>query len=138
MSLVVYTKHNPQGIFFKYGGKEMAKELNKIKSEKVTLLIKGKEREIKYGFSAWAVIEKEYGGLDKIEKLQEEVEKYPFSTLPKLLYIGLVDKEGVTEENVLDDYGLGDVEMITNVFTKALNGSLPEADESKKAGKEAK
>ena len=32
-------------------------ELEKVKEEKVTLKIKGKEREIRYGFSAWAVIE---------------------------------------------------------------------------------
>jgi hypothetical protein len=111
-------------------------ELDKVKSEKVTLKIKGKEREIKYGFSAWAVIEKEIGGLDNLDKLQEQVEKFPFKTIPHLIYIGLVDKEGVTEENVLDDYGLGDVEMIVKVFEQALYGSLPE--DTKKAVKEAK
>jgi hypothetical protein len=111
-------------------------ELDKVKSEKVTLKIKGKEREIKYGFSAWAVIEKEIGGLDNLDKLQEQVEKFPFKTIPHLIYIGLVDKEGITEENVLDDYGLGDVEMIVKVFEQALYGSLPE--DSKKAVKEAK
>ena len=42
----------------------MGKELEKVKDEKVTLFIKGREREIKYGFSAWAVIEDELGGLD--------------------------------------------------------------------------
>jgi hypothetical protein len=111
-------------------------ELDKVKSEKVTLKIKGKEREIKYGFSAWAVIEKEIGGLDNLDKLQEQVEKFQFKTIPHLIYIGLQDKEGITEENVLDDYGLGDVEMIVKVFEQALYGSLPE--DSKKAVKEAK
>ena len=33
-------------------------ELEKVKGEKVALKIKGKEREIRYGFSAWAVISK--------------------------------------------------------------------------------
>lgn len=111
-------------------------ELDKVKSEKVTLFIKGKEREIKYGFSAWAVIEEEIGGLDKLEELQKQVEKYPFKTIPHLIWIGLVDKEGVTEETVLDDYGLGDVELITEVFAKALYGSLPQ--DTKKAVTEAK
>jgi len=100
-------------------------ELDKVKSEKVTLKIKGKEREIKYGFSAWGKIEEELGGLDKLDKLQEQVEKYPFKTIPHLIWIGLVDKEGVTEETVLDEYGLGDIDMITSVFEKALYGSLP-------------
>ena len=111
-------------------------ELDKVKEEKVTLKIGGKEREIKYSFSVWAVIEKEIGGLDNIDKLQEKIEKFPFETIPHLIYLGLTDKEGVTEENVLDDYGLGDVELITKVFENALFGSLPE--ETKKAVKEAK
>jgi hypothetical protein len=111
-------------------------ELDKVKSEKVTLLINGKERELKYSFSVWAVIEKEIGGLDNLDKLQERVEKFPFQTIPHLIYIGLTDKEGITEETVLDDYGLGDMEQIVKVFEKALYGSLPE--DSKKAVKEAK
>ena len=101
-------------------------ELEKLKEEKVTLFIKGKEREIRYGFSAWAVIEEELGGLEKIDQLQEQVEKHPFKTIPHLIWIGLVDKEGVEEKTVLDEYGLGDIEMITKVFEKALHGSLPQ------------
>jgi hypothetical protein len=111
-------------------------ELEKVKEEKVTLKIKGKEREIRYGFSEWAVIEEEIGGLDNLDKLQKQVEKFPFKTIPHLIYIGLVDKEGVEESTVLDEYGLGDVEQVVKVFEKALYGSLPE--ETKKAVKEAK
>lgn len=114
----------------------MGKELEKVKDEKVTLFIKGREREIKYGFSAWAKIEDEIGGLDKIDSLQEKIENHPFKTIPHLLWIGLQDKEGVTEETVLDDYGLKDVELITEIFEKALFGSLPEGEE-KKAEQEA-
>ena len=112
-------------------------ELEKVKEEKVTLFIHGKEREIKYSFSAWAVIEEELGGLDNLDKyLQEQVKKFPFKTIPHLIYIGLVDKEGVEESTVLDEYGLGDIEMITKKFEQAIYGSLPE--ETKKAVKEAK
>ena len=114
----------------------MGKELNNVRGEKVTLFIKGKEREIKFGFSAWAILEKEYGGLKNLEKLQKQVEEMPFNTLPHLLYIGLVDKEGVTEENILDEYGLTDIEIVSDVFNRAIYGSLP-VDE-KKAVKEAK
>lgn len=114
----------------------MGKELEKVQAEKVTLFIKGKEREIKYGFSAWAKIEDELGGLDKLDQLQEQVEKYPFKTIPHLIWLGLVDKEGVEEETVLDDYGLGDIQTITEVFQKALYGSLP-TDEEKKVVMEA-
>ena len=114
----------------------MGKELDNVRGEKVTLMIHGKEREIKYGFSAWAILEKEYNGLKNLEKLQKEVEERPFNTLPHLLYIGLVDKEGVTEETVLDDYGLNDIQTIADVFNRAIYGSLP--TDGKKAVKEAK
>jgi hypothetical protein len=115
----------------------MAKELEKVKAEKVTIKIKGKERELKFGFSAWAILEREYDGIKNLDKLQKAVEERPFETLPHLLYIGLVDKEGVEESTLLDEYGLGDIEYISGKFAEALYGSLPEVEE-KKAGKEAK
>jgi hypothetical protein len=114
----------------------MAKELEKVDSKKVTIKIKGKEREIKFGFSAWAILEKEYNGIKNLDKMQKAVEERPFETLPHLLYIGLVDKEGITEETILDEYGLADIEYISEKFAQALYGSLPE--DEKKAGKEAK
>ena len=114
----------------------MAKELEKVDSKKVTIKIKGKERELKFGFSAWAILEREYGGIKNIMKLQKEVEEKPFETLPHLVYIGLVDKEGVEEESVLDEFGLNDIEYISNKFAEALYVSLPE--DEKKAGKEAR
>lgn len=116
----------------------MAKELEKVDSKKVTIKIKGKERELKFGFKAWAILEREYGGIKNIMKLQKEVEEKPFETLPHLVYIGLVDKEGVDEDNVLDDFGLKDIDYISNKFAEALYGSLPEVEDEKKAGKEAK
>ena len=123
-------------------------ELEKVKDEKITLMILGKEREIKFGFSAWAKIEEEYGGLKNLDKLQKKIEETPFSVIPHLLYIGLIDKTAfvskngteypeVTEENILDDYGLNDMEMITDVFTKALYGTLPKGEKTKKAKVEA-
>ena len=115
----------------------MAKELEKVDAKKVTIKIKGKERELKFGFKAWAILEREYGGIKNLQHLQKAVEERPFETLPHLVYIGLVDKEGVDEETVLDDFGLNDIEYISNKFAEALYGSLPEVEE-KKAGKEAK
>ena len=105
-------------------------ELEKVNPEKVTLMIHGKEREIKFGFSAWAKLENEYGGLKNLEKMQKEIEEKPFNVIPHLLFIGLVDKEGVTEDNILDEYGLQDIQMISEVFNRAIYGSLPQ--ESKK------
>ena len=114
----------------------MGKELEKVKAEPVTIKIQGKEREIRYGFKTWAILEKEYGGIKNILKLQKEVEEMPFQTLPHLVYIGLIDKEGVTEDNVLEEFGLNDIDYISEKFAMALYGSLP--DEEKKAEKEAK
>lgn len=115
----------------------MAKELEKVDAKKVTIKIKGKERELKFGFKTWAILEREYGGIKNITKLQKAVEERPFETLPHLIYIGLVDKEGIDEDSVLDDFGLGDIDYISGKFAEALYSSLPEEDE-KKAGKEAK
>lgn len=114
----------------------MGTELEKVNAGKVTLMIHGKEREIKFGFSAWAILEKEYNGIKNLEKLQKQVEEKPFETLPHLIYIGLVNKEGVDEATVLDDYGLADIEEVSEKFAKALYGSLPDAE--KKAVMEAK
>ena len=114
----------------------MGKELDNVRGAKVTNKIHGKERELKFSFSAWAILEKEYGGLKNLEKLEKEVEEMPFNTLPHLLYIGLVDKEGVTEKTILDDYGIGDIEEVSKIFSRAIYGSLP--TEEKKAVKEAK
>ena len=116
---------------------EEMKELDKIQPEKVILLIHGKEREIKFGFSAWAKLEKEYDGIKNLDKLEKQIEDKPFETLPHLLFIGLIDKEGITEENILDEYGINDIEKITDIFTKALYGSLPIDNNTKKEEMEA-
>lgn len=123
----------------------MGKELEAVKAEKVTLRIHGEEREIKFNFSAWAEIEKEYGGFKNVRKLQKDLEETPFATLPHILYIGLVNKKPVekdgevyeiTEKNILDDYGLNEMKYVSDVLGNALWGSLP--DDEKKAVKEAK
>lgn len=122
---------------------EETKELNKVQSEKVTLFIHGKEREIKFGFSAWAKLEKEYKGIQNLEKMQKQIEETPFETIPHLLYLGLKDKsaftdsEGhkypeVTEDNILEDYGMADIQKVTEVFSKAIYGSLPQDDNAEK------
>lgn len=107
-------------------------ELGKVKPTKVTLMIHGKEREIKFGFSAWAKLEEEYDGLKNLSKMEEQLQNKPFQIIPHLMYISLVDKEGVTEENILDDYGLGDIPYVTEVLKKALYGSLPSATSEEK------
>jgi hypothetical protein len=122
---------------------EETKELNKVKSEKVTLFIHGKEREIRFGFTAWAKLEEEYKGIQNLEKMQKQIEERPFETIPHLLFLGLKDKsaftdsEGnkypeVTEENILEDYGMADIQKVTEVFSKALYGSMPQNENAEK------
>ena len=107
-------------------------ELNKVKSAATTLKIGGRDRVIKFGFSAWSKLEEKYGGIKNIENLQKDVEEKPFQTVPYLIWLGLQDKEGVTEETVLDDYGMSDIAKISEVLYGALYGSLPKAEEEKK------
>ena len=38
--------------------------------------------------------------------------------LPHLFYLALVDKEGVSEDDILDDYGLTDIEALAEKFNK--------------------
>lgn len=122
---------------------EKTKELDKVKSETVTLFIHGKDREIKFGFSAWGKLEKEYGGIKNLDRMEKDIEEKPFEKIPHLLFIGLMDtssftdSEGnkypeVTEDNILDDYGMNDIQMISEVFSKALYGSLPQSSETGK------
>ena len=120
---------------------EETKELEKIQPEKVTLMIHGKEREIKFRFSTWAKLEKEYNGLNNIDKLEKDMEEKPFEVIPHLMFLGVVDKSSfvnelgeeveLTEENILDDYGLGEMKYITEILQKALYGSMPLDDEKK-------
>jgi len=117
--------------------KRKNEELDKIKPEKVTLRIKGKDREIKFGFSAWAKLEKEYGGIKNIDKMQKEVEENPFTVIPHLIWIALLDKDDLDEETFLDEYELSDINMISDVFSRAMYGSLPKNEKGKKAVVEA-
>lgn len=107
------------------------KELDKVTVTRPKLKIGGREREIRFGFSAWAEIEKKYDGIKNFAKIEKEIQAYPFRTIPELIYIGLQDKEGVTKENCLDEYSMKDIQEITKVLQSALYGSLPNDDEEK-------
>lgn len=102
-------------------------ELSKVEPEKIFVKIDGQDREIKFNFRAWAVLQEEYDGLNNFDKLQSDMEKKPFTTLPHLIWIALVDKEGLNEEHILDDYGLGDVEELSKKIEYAMSYSLPES-----------
>ena len=127
----------------------MGKELNKVRKSGTVLFIQGKERTVDFNFSVWMQIEEESGNLSAFEKnVEKEMTEKPFKTLAHFFYLACSDKssftdeegtffEEVTEKNVLSNYGLGDVEALTEIFYKEIENSLPE-DDGKKAGKEAK
>lgn len=109
----------------------MSEELEKVKPTNVTLNIKGKERTIRYGFSAWAKLEDMYGGLKNLANIEQDIQNKPFHIVPDLIWIGLVEKDDLERETFLDEYGLDDVALITEALKDALYGSLPQ--EKKKA-----
>lgn len=111
---------------------EKTNELTKIEPRKFMLKIGGREREIKFNFSAWKEIEKKYGSVNNVQQLVNDISEKPFQTLPYIVYVSLVDKEGITDENCLDEYGLGDMQEISDIVTQALNSSLPKDIKNKK------
>ena len=113
-------------------------ELSKVKPEKITVTINGEDREIKFNFRAWAVLQEEYGGLNNFDRLKTDMQTKPFTTLPHLIWIALVDKEGLDEDHILDDYGLGDVENLSNIIERAMSASLPDQNKKKSTPKKKK
>lgn len=107
-------------------------ELEKVKPSDVTLKLGGRDRKIKFGFSAWAKLEEKYGGIKNLGKMEQDLQERPFTTIPYLVWIGLSDKEGLTEETVLDDYSMQDIVSLSETLAGALYGSLPKDEEEKK------
>jgi hypothetical protein len=109
------------------------KEIEKVAPTDVTIILGGKERKIKFGFSAWAKLEEKYNGIKNVRKLEEDVQVKPFQTIPFLLWLGLTDKEGLDEKTFLDEYGFQEIKEISVKLFTALYGSLPKDEEEKKA-----
>lgn len=107
-------------------------ELEKIEPKKHELEIGGRKREIKFNFSAWKEIEKKYGSVNNLEGLIRDIQERPFQTLPEVVYMALLDKEGLEKDSCLDEFGMKDMQEITNVVSLALKESLPTDVGSKK------
>lgn len=104
-------------------------ELEQIERKKFYVKVNGEKREVRFNFSAWAKIEKKYGSVTNFKNIEKDLKDKPFETLPFLIYAGLVNKEGVTEENCLDDYDLTTIDELKDVLQYAMTGSLPDAKE---------
>ena len=63
-------------------------EQKDVVDEKVTLKIHGKEREIRFTFSAWAKLEEEYGGVKNFVKMQEQIQSA--ASFPIILHFMLL------------------------------------------------
>ncbi|MCQ2589296.1 MAG: hypothetical protein MJ179_02625 [Treponema sp.] len=124
------------------------KELEKVTESRNALVIGGKERIIRFGFSAWAKLEEKYGSIQNIEKLEKEMEEKPMTELRELAWIGLTDKEvynsegkrtgkQLDKETFLDEFSLADIEQVTSVVMGALYGALPKTEEDNNESKES-
>jgi hypothetical protein len=104
-------------------------ELEQVKTKKTFITLAGKEREIKFGMVAFAKIEETYTDLDGMQKAL--VEK-PFTTLPKVIYFAIKDKEGITEENIAELLDDGyDMIGLKNMITAAIGSAMPTAKKGK-------
>lgn len=104
------------------------KELEQVEPSEFYLEIAGKKRQIKFGNLALAKIEKKYGSISDIEKLEKDIEEKPMETMPWLLSICMKDKEGIGEDTdaileALDDADLN-LKYVMEIITKAMNKSM--------------
>lgn len=107
-------------------------ELEIVRDRTATIKLGGKDLKIKYGFSAWALIEERYGS---VQGVFDELKNKPFMNLPFFIYCGLVDKKDLNESDViewLDDYGLTDLKGILDDVRSAMVSALPQDDGKKK------
>ena len=126
----------------------MSEELDKVKKTETVLMIGGKERNIRFGFSAWAKLEEMYGSIQNLDRLDKEMEEKPMTHLIELCWIGLADKQVynadgkptgkmLNKETLLDEYTMADIQQITEVIMGALYGSLPKNENGDEAEKES-
>ena len=70
-------------------------EFSRVAPSEHTITIKGKKRRIKFGNYALAQVEKKYGSLKNFNQLQSDMSEKPMATLPWLLSITCLDKDGI-------------------------------------------
>lgn len=116
---------------------EVVNELDAVMPSEFYLTIKGKKRQVKFGNLALAKVERKYGTLGKMEKLQKDMEEKMIETFCWLLSISLKDKEGLTLDDQdkfleeLDDSNVS-IKEVMLVTTQAMNSSMTNMFGSKK------
>jgi hypothetical protein len=116
---------------------EVVNELDAVMPSEFYLTIKGKKRQVKFGNLALAKVERKYGTLGKMEKLQKDMEEKMIETFCWLLSISLKDKEGLTlddEDKFLEELDDSNVSIkeVMLVTTQAMNSSMTNMFGSKK------
>lgn len=116
---------------------EVVNELDAVMPSEFYLTIKGKKRQVKFGNLALAKVERKYGTLGKMEKLQKDMEEKMVETFCWLLSISLKDKEGLTlddEDKFLEELDDSNVSIkeVMLVTTQAMNSSMTNMFGSKK------
>lgn len=116
---------------------EVVNELDAVMPSEFYLTIKGKKRQVKFGNLALAKVERKYGALGKMEKLQKDMEEKMVETFCWLLSISLKDKEGLTlddEDKFLEELDDSNVSIkeVMLVTTQAMNSSMTNMFGSKK------
>lgn len=101
-------------------------ELHPTDSVSITLA-DGKERQLRYSVGSMRRLRKKYGAsLMKQETLLSLDEE----TLPDLILEGLVEKDGLTVDDVAELMDTRRMKQIMEAFQEAFVGSLPEKNET--------
>ena len=116
-------------------------QLEQVVPNKFSICIKGKEREIKFGNLALAMIERKYGSVTNFAQLEKDMNEKPMETIPWLLSICMKDKTdiGDTVDDLLialDDSDLL-ISDVSQILGEAMNSSMSNLASTgkKKAGK---
>lgn len=110
----------------------MGKNLENIKEKTVKIKL-DKERELKFGFTAFAILEERFGSLvSAMEALQSE----KLSTILVLLWAGLQDSleegEVLTEKQLSKMLTMQELPKIMESLSTAINQGLPEEEVASK------
>lgn len=79
---------------------ETISDAKKVKPSEFYVELAGKKRRVLFGNYALLQIEEKYGSAYDLEKVEKDIEEKPMKTLPFLLSICMIDKEGFeTDDN---------------------------------------
>lgn len=113
------------------------KELDEITQKYNQVKIGTKMVSLNYPMRAWRVLNKEYGGMDGLQKeIKENTMTFILDKLSELIFLGLVDKESVTKSEIQEELDNNNITELKDGMMKdlmlALSGTLPVPKAGKK------